>query len=74
MISEDCGNDAENTALITEINYILTHSHRTQLFYILIIWEVVCHAYHIVSLLVKKYYDEITEFRSCHRKYLLLFK
>ncbi len=25
--TEDCSNDAENTALITEINYILTHIH-----------------------------------------------
>ncbi len=25
MISDDWSNDAENTALITEINYILTH-------------------------------------------------
>ncbi len=32
-------NDAENTALITEINYSLTHSHRKQLFYIIIIFH-----------------------------------
>ncbi len=25
--TEDCSNDAENTALITEINYILTDIH-----------------------------------------------
>ncbi len=25
--TEDCSNDAENTALITEINYIWTHIH-----------------------------------------------
>ncbi len=25
--TEDCSNDAENTALITEINYSLTHIH-----------------------------------------------
>ncbi len=25
--TEDCSNDAENTALITEINYILTYIH-----------------------------------------------
>ncbi len=27
MISEDWSNDAENTALITEINYIWTYIH-----------------------------------------------
>ncbi len=27
MISEDWSNDAENTALIAEINYSLTHIH-----------------------------------------------
>ncbi len=25
--TEDCSNDAENSALITEINYILTYIH-----------------------------------------------
>ncbi len=37
--TEDCSNDAENTALITEINYSLTHIHiEKQLFYITIIF------------------------------------
>ncbi len=30
--TEGCSNDAENTDLITEINYTLTHSHRKQIF------------------------------------------
>ncbi len=30
--TEDWSNDAENTALITEINYMLTYIHRKQLF------------------------------------------
>ncbi len=30
--AEDCSNDAENTDLITEINYILTHIHMEKLF------------------------------------------
>ncbi len=30
--TEDLSNDAENTDLITEINYILTHSYRKLLF------------------------------------------
>ncbi len=32
MISDDWSNDAENTALITEINYILTHIQTEKLF------------------------------------------
>ncbi len=34
--TEDCSNDAENTALITEI---IRYSHRKQLFYIIIIFH-----------------------------------
>ncbi len=31
--TEDCSNDAENTALITEINYSLTHIHIENSYY-----------------------------------------
>ncbi len=33
--TEDCSNDAENTALITEINYSLTHIHIENCYFIL---------------------------------------
>ncbi len=39
MISEDWSNDAENSALITTINYILkVYKNRNPLFYIVIIY------------------------------------
>ncbi len=37
--TEDWSNDAENTALITEINYILTYIHIEKLFEIIIIFH-----------------------------------
>ncbi len=36
--TEDWSYDAENTALITEINYSLTHIHIEEVFYIVIIF------------------------------------
>ncbi len=36
--TEDWSNDAENTALITEINYIITDLHRNQLFWFVVIF------------------------------------
>ncbi len=41
--TEDWSNDAENTALITEINYSLTHIH--MLFYIIIIFQIIAESF-----------------------------
>ncbi len=49
-------NDAENSALITGINYILQYIHRKQLFKILII----CN---IINILL--YFDQMNAFSKC---------